>query len=154
MTAYSVEETETFRDRWLRCAADLDNLQKRTARDIEREIHRAHQSTLLEFLDVIDSLERALALSGAKDEENPWYQGMKAIHEQMLDTLRRQGARPFESLGERFDPHRHDAVSCIENDELEEGTIVEVMKTGYEMSDGRLLRVAEVVTIHRSHNDG
>jgi molecular chaperone GrpE len=80
MTAYSVEETETFRDRWLRCAADLDNLQKRTARDIEREIHRAHQSTLLEFLDVIDSLERALALSGAKDEENPWYQGMKAIH--------------------------------------------------------------------------
>lgn len=154
MTVYSVEETETFRDRWLRCAADLDNLRKRTARDIERETHRAHQSTLLEFLDVIDSLERALTLSGVKDEENTCYLGMKAIHKQMLDTLRRQGARPFESLGERFDPHRHDAVSCVKNDELEEGTIVQVMKTGYEMSDGRLLRVAEVVTTHRSPNDG
>ncbi|MBU0755564.1 MAG: nucleotide exchange factor GrpE [Planctomycetes bacterium] len=154
MTAHSAEETEALRDRWLRCVADLENLQKRTARAIERETDRAHQTTLLDFLEVIDSLERALAIGGIRDDENAWYQGMKAIHKQMLDTLQRQGARPFDSLGERFDPHRHDAISCVVNEELEAGTVVQVMKTGYEMSDGRLLRAAEVITTQRNHHDG
>jgi molecular chaperone GrpE len=154
MTENPGEETEVFRDRWLRCAAELENLRKRTARDIERETHRVRQSILLEFLEVIDSMERALTRCGAKDEGNSWYQGMKAIHKQMLDTLHRQGAHPFESIGDCFDPHRHNAVSCIENEELGVGTIVKVLKTGYEMSDGRLLRAAGVVTTHRSHNDG
>ena len=154
MKTYTVEETDTFRNRWLRSAAELENLQKRTAREIEKEIRRSRQHALLEFLDVVDSLERALALSTEVDEDNSWYQGMMAIHKQMLDTLHRQGARHFESLGERFDPHRHNAVSCVEHEELENGTIVEVTKTGYEMSDGRLLRAAEVVTILRRDNDG
>jgi molecular chaperone GrpE len=152
MTEYRIDDTDTFRDRWLRCAADLDNLKKRTAREIEKETRRAHQAVLLEFLHVVDSLERALGTDA--DEENAWYQGMKAIHEQMLLTLLRQGAKPFESEGDRFDPHRHEAVSSLAHDGCEEGTIVEVIKTGYEMEDGRLLRAAEVVTTHRSENDG
>lgn len=153
MTEIRVETNENLRERWLRCAADLENLRKRTARDIERETVRARQTTLIDFLDVVDSLERALGMSEAVDEADSWYQGMQAIYEQMLDTLRRQGARPFRSLGERFDPHRHDAISCVENDDIAEGTIVEVTKTGYEMSDGHLLRAAEVVTTRRSRHD-
>jgi molecular chaperone GrpE len=154
MTARSLEEMATFRERWLRCAADLENLRKRTSRDIERSTFIARKSALLDFLDVVDSLERAISLATEEDQTNSWYQGMKAIHKQLLDTLSRQGARPFESLGERFDPHRHEAVSCIEDDGLEEGIIVEVTKTGYEMSDGRLLRAAAVVTNQRNHHDG
>lgn len=154
MTARSTEQMEAMRQRWLRCAADLENLQQRMGREIERQTRRAHQAALLDFIEVIDSLERALALSEPDDDRNAWYRGMKAIHLQMLAVLRRQGARPFDARGRLFDPQRHDAVSCVVSDEHPPGVVVQVTKTGYEMNNGVLLRCAEVITNQRKDHDG
>jgi len=152
-TTRSETDAHVLRDRWLRSVADLENLRKRTAREIENETLRARQSLIRDFLPVVDSLERALAQDAAAEDQNTWLLGMRAIYEQMVDTLHRQGVRPFDALGARFDPHRHDALSCVENDAVEEGTIVEVIKTGYAMSDGQLLRPAEVVVTCRRNDD-
>lgn len=137
------EEAETLRNKWLRAAADLENLRKRTARDIETARVRERENLLRSFLDVLDNLERALDTHGA--ESNPWLEGLEAIREQMLDVLRTYGATPFDSMGEMFDPNRHEAVATVNLPDKDSGRIVDVTQVGYEMNTGTVLRPAKVI---------
>lgn len=141
--AVSAEEAETLRNKWLRAAADLENLRKRTGRDIESARARERENLLRSFLDVLDNMERALDTHGA--ESNPWLEGLEAIQQQMLDVLRTYGATPFQSIGELFDPNRHEAVATVNLPEKESGQIVDVTQVGYEMNTGTVLRPAKVI---------
>jgi molecular chaperone GrpE len=141
--AATPEEAQEFRDKWLRAAAELDNLRKRTARDLEAARARDRENLLRSFLEVLDSLERALDTHGA--ESNPWLDGLEGIQQQMLDVLRQWGATPFDSMGEKFDPRRHEAVATVNLPEKVPGQIVDVTRVGYGMSDGTILRPAQVI---------
>jgi len=136
-----------FEDRWKRAAADLDNFRKRFDREIDR-LRRAERETVLRaWLAVIDNLERALCVEGASN--NPWYEGMEAIHQQMLSVLEGFGVRPDVPLGEKFDPERHDAVAAANLPDKPDGMIVDVIQTGYVL-DGKVLRPAEVVAVRKA----
>lgn len=137
------EEAETLRNKWLRAAADLENLRKRTARDVELARARERENLLRSFLDVLDNLERALDTHGA--ESNPWLEGLEAIQQQMLDVLKTYGATPFQSIGELFDPNRHEAVATVNLPDKESGQIVDVTQVGYAMNTGTVLRPAKVI---------
>jgi molecular chaperone GrpE len=139
----AADEVQAFRDRWLRAAAELENLRKRTARDLEAARARDRESMLRSFLEVLDSLERALDTHGA--ESNPWLEGLEGIQQQMLDVLKHWGATPYDSVGETFDPHQHEAVATVSLAGRAPGEIVDVTRVGYAMSNGTILRPAQVI---------
>ena len=143
-SAPTTEELDQMRERWMRAAADLDNVRKRMTRQIETESARARDRVLEGFLPVVDNLERALA-SGDGSDANPWLEGMEAIRKQMLDVLNAFGVEPFESAGAPFDPNHHDAVAHLPREGAQPGTVIEEAQRGYRRRDNSVLRPAKVV---------
>ena len=137
------QERDDLNHRLLRLAADLDNMRKRTTREIDAARQRERENILRGLVEILDNFERALAAGGA--EQNEWIDGLEGIRIQMLEVLRRNGARPFEALGEKFDPTRHEALSTVPTPDKPEGQIVEVIQTGYAFDDGSILRPAKVL---------
>lgn len=133
-------ELGRMEDRFKRAAADLENYRKRSARELERLIAERGDKALLEWLEVVDGVERALR----QKPENPLYDGLLAVLEHMDAVLAREGVKRFGEAGEPFDPSRHDAVEVRETDETPDRTILEVVRSGYARGD-RVLRPAEVV---------
>ena len=133
-----VAELARTEDRLKRSLADLDNYRKRSARDVERGVQEVRERLISDWLDVVDSVERAIRMDPAGNE------GLQSVLEQMRAVLARQGVRRFGEPGERFDPERHEAIAVRQTDEVPEGTIQEVVRSGYEL-DGRVLRPAQVV---------
>jgi molecular chaperone GrpE len=133
---------EELHDRWLRAVAELDNLRKRTARDIARQRRDERARGAAEWLPVIDNLE--LALRHADADAGAVIEGVRTVRDQAVAVLARLGFPRVEDLGTRFDPARHEAVSTVEDPEAEAGTVVAVIRPGY--GDGTdQLRPASVV---------
>jgi molecular chaperone GrpE len=134
-------ELALAQDRELRARADLENYRKRSQRELDRLKLEQHDELLREWLEVVDSVERALALGQGRPEAA---EGLRAILEQMDAILRRQGVRRIGQVGEAFDPEVHDAVAVVSPDGLEPATIADVPRFGYAAGD-RILRPAQVV---------
>ncbi|MCX8038423.1 MAG: nucleotide exchange factor GrpE [Candidatus Sumerlaeia bacterium] len=134
-------------DRWKRAAADLENHRKQFNRQIEQLRRFDREAILRAWLDVVDDMERALCAQGASN--NPWYEGMEAIHQRMLSVLAQFGVTPYVPQGEMFDPALHEAVATARLPGEPEGKIVEVVSTGYKL-DGAVLRPAKVVAVKHS----
>jgi molecular chaperone GrpE len=133
-------ELADMEDRFKRARADLENYRKRTYREMERRLAERHEALLREWLEVADSVERAAAAGG----DSQLAGGLAALSEQIDALLQRQGVTRFGKRGERFDPERHDAVAARPSDEHPDGTILEVVRAGYERG-GHVLRPAQVV---------
>lgn len=104
--------------------------------------HREEQDAMLsELLPIIDNLDRALRVERA--EENPWYEGLASIRRQFLDFLAKRDVSPFDALGRRFDPHFHDALCVVKDEDVADGCIAGVEEAGY-MRGPQLLRPAKV----------
>ncbi|MBI5154283.1 nucleotide exchange factor GrpE [Candidatus Poribacteria bacterium] len=134
-----------FRERWLRAAAEMENMRKRLRRETEAARQREREAILRDFLAIADNLDRALGVQGA--EGNQWIEGIEAIRVQFDEVLRRFGVTAFHAVGELFDANRHDAVAAVDFPDAEEGRIVEVIEPGYQFEDGGVLRHAKVVVV-------
>ena len=132
-------ELARMEDRFKRAAADLDNFRKRTARELERIVAERGDAVLVDWLEAVDGVERALR----QKPENPLYDGLRAVLDQMDSILARQGVRRIGERGEPFDPSRHEAVEVRETDELPDRTVAEVLRSGYVRGD-HVLRPAQV----------
>src|SRR4051794_22678213 len=99
---------DQLEDRYKRALADLDNYRKRSARDVDRRVEQERERLGREWLNAVDSVERALRMGAP---ENPLFEGLRAVLEQMEAILERQGMTRIGEAGERFDPERHEAVS-------------------------------------------
>lgn len=126
--------------RYKRALADLDNYRKRAQREIERRVEEAREMLLREWLDVTDSVDRALRM----EPTGPAAERLRAVLEQIEAILARQGVRRIGEAGEAFDPHLHEAVGVRETDEVAAGTVVEVARSGFSVGD-RVIRPAQVV---------
>jgi len=148
----SKADAEQWRDRFLRKAAELENFRKRTEREKGETAALAKSMVLSEVLPVVDGLERALAgLAGAKESDEGlarYGEGVQLLHKQLLHTLRRLGVVPIDAVGQRFDPHLHEALARIETEEQEENIVVQELRRGYSFND-RLLRPAQVAVSTR-----
>jgi len=130
------QELARMDDRHKRAVADLDNYRKRSAREVERRVGEERERLLRDWLDVVDSVDRALAIN-----DDP---GLRAVMDQMQTVLARHGAQRLEPVGERFDPQQHEAIATHPTREAEPGTVLEVARAGYRLGD-RMLRPAQVV---------
>jgi molecular chaperone GrpE len=140
-----VKELEAARDSAIadlqRVAADFDNYRKRTVRDQDALVARAHERLVKELLPVLDDLERALD-AAAEHEEAKLEEGVRLVHRELSHVLQKEGLVPVETDG-KFDPHEHEALLTQPSD-AEEGAILEVIQKGYRLGD-RVLRPARVV---------
>ncbi|MEA2291606.1 MAG: molecular chaperone GrpE [Solirubrobacteraceae bacterium] len=132
-------ELARMEDRYKRALADLDNFRKRSARDLERIVGERREGVIRDWLEVVDSVERALR----QETEGPLRDALRAVLDQMESILRREGVERIGSAGERFDPERHDAVDVRESADVPDQTVVEVGRSGFASGD-RVVRPAQV----------
>jgi molecular chaperone GrpE len=130
-------------DKYLRAAAELENVRKRAARDAENARRFALERFATELLAVRDSLEMGLAAADAADV-GTLIEGNRAILKQLTATMERFGVVEVDPEGEPFDPSVHEAMTTQPSTEVEPNTVVTVFQKGYLLS-GRLLRPARVV---------
>ena len=142
LAAAEKEKKENW-DRYLRAAADLDNLRKRQKREIEDAKFDMKSKVLKEMLPVVDNLERAIEHATQQTGTNPIIEGVQLVLRQFLTAFERLDVVPIEAASQPFDPNLHEAISQIESD-APPGTVVQVLQRGYRSGD-RLLRPALVV---------
>jgi molecular chaperone GrpE len=129
-------------DQKLRALADLDNLRKRGAVQVERAEADARAQVARQWLPVVDNLERALEHAAA--DPRTIVEGIQAVRQQALGVLASLGFPRRDDTGATFDPVRHDAVATAYDDRVPPGTVVQVVRPGYGEPD-RQLRPAQVV---------
>ena len=137
-------EIHDLRDRLARRQADFENFRKR----IEKERSEAHNRSVAEIaaklLPVLDNLRRALdaestAESAESDEFRHFLSGVDLIYKQLDGVIEALGVKPIPAVGERFNPHFHEAVVTEPTDEYEPDTVVQEIVRGYRMGD-KLIR--------------
>jgi molecular chaperone GrpE len=133
-------ELARIEDRYKRALADLDNYRKRSEREVARRVVEAKESVLRDWLDAVDSVERAMRMQAG----GPCFEGLQAVLEQMDAVLRRQGVERIGAAGEPFDPRRHEAIAVRPSADLPDRTIVAIERSGYALGD-RVIRPAQVV---------
>jgi molecular chaperone GrpE len=136
-------EAEEHRDRYLRAAAEFDNARKRAAREREEYTRYANESLLREFLPVLDNFERALQAARGEPAAAAVTAGVELIQRELLRVLEKFGVTSFTSVGQPFDPERHEAIARVPAEGRPEGTVVDETARGY-LLYGRVLRAAMV----------
>ena len=129
-------------ERYVRAAAELDNVRKRASRDVENAHKFALERFGKELLAVKDTLEMGLAVEDASVES--LLEGSNATLKLLGTTLERFGIVEVDPAGEPFDPELHEAISMQPSDNVEPGSVVNVVQKGYTLN-GRLLRPAMVI---------
>ena len=129
-------------DRYLRAAADLENMRKRQKREMEDAKFDAKNKILKEMLPVVDNLERAIE-HAAQAGTNPIVEGVQLVLRQFTTAFERLDVNAIDAMGQPFDPNLHEAISQQESDAAP-GTVVQVLQRGYRSGE-RLLRPALVV---------
>ena len=142
VAALEKEKKETY-ERLLRTAADLDNDRQRARKDVEDARFKGKEEALRDILPVIDNLERAVAAATDTTSAQAVIDGVKLVLRQATSALERSDVKPFTSVGEPFDPQRHEAISQIETADHPPGSVAVEMQKGY-MLGSRLLRPALV----------
>lgn len=141
-------ENEELKDRALRTAAEMENLRRRTARDVQDARSYGIANFARDMLSVSDNLRRALEAIPADARESDaslaaLAEGVEMTERAMLAALERHGVKTIDPQGERFDPNFHQAMFEVPNTEVANNTVVQVMQTGYVIGD-RVLRPAMV----------
>jgi len=128
-------------DAWLRAKAETENMRKRAQEDVSKAHKFAIENFSSELLAVKDSLEAALATDNATIENMK--SGVELTLKQLSAAFQKFNVTEVDPMGEKFDPHKHQAMSMVEAD-AEPNTVVAVMQKGYQLHD-RMLRPALVM---------
>ena len=139
-------------DRYLRAVAELENVRKRAARDVEKARRYGLERLAQALLPVIDSLEAGLASAEQATAES-LLDGKRATMRLMYSALEQVGIKELDPHGEPFDPALHEAMAVAPSDNAEPGTVIEVFQKGYSIHD-RLLRAARVVVAGEPAENG
>jgi len=135
--------------------ADIENLKKRFDRQLEDAKTYANEHIIIELLDVVDELEMAVKSAASGNSAEPLVQGVEMTLKKLTKILKKEEVFPMKSVGEPFDPEKHNAVARIEKEGVEECTIIEEVRRGYTMR-GKVIRpsiVKVVVKPSQSHNE-
>ena len=142
-------EVAELRDRLLRSAAEMENLRKRTEREVADTRSYAIAGFARDMLTATDSLSRALmtlpheAREAADATTKSLIEGIEMTEREMQRLLAKHGVKPIEAEGQKFDPHKHQAMFEVPDPTRPEGTVVQVVQTGFAIGE-RVLRPAMV----------
>jgi len=134
-------EADKLREALLRTRADMDNMQKRAEREMEKARRYQHEAFMRDLLPVIDGLEQGLENA---DEGDSAREGLELTRKLLLKTLEDHGLETLNPEGEAFDPQWHEAISMQPSEDAEPDTVLMVLQKGYRLNE-RLLRAARVI---------
>jgi molecular chaperone GrpE len=143
-------ELEAQQDRYVRAVAEFDNVRKRNAREREEYIRYANESVLRDLLPVLDNFDRALQ-AARSEPAAAVTTGVELIQRELLRVLEKFGLTSFVSVGQPFDPERHEAVARVQRPDLPDMTVAAETARGY-LLNGRVLRPA-MVTVAMAPDD-
>ena len=143
-----LEEAERERDQFrtlaLRYKADLENYKKRAASELDETRERANAQLLLKLIGVSDDFSRALDYIPEDTSGEGWAEGLRLTQRSIENVMQTEGlARIEAAIGQPFDVYEHEAVFFEPTDEVDEGTVVRVVRNGYRLKN-RVLRAAQV----------
>ena len=122
---------EELEDKVKRQLAEFENFRNRTEKEKSRMYEFGARDVIEKMLPVVDNFERGLAAIPEAEKGGPVASGMEMIYKQIMTTLEGLGVTPIEALNKPFDPNFHNAVMHVEDDEIEESTVVEEFQKGY-----------------------
>jgi molecular chaperone GrpE len=137
------KEIAELRDKYLRALADSENARKRIRQQADESVRIQRESILRDLLPIIDNLERALVAAREGADAKTVLDGVEMTLKALLDFLRAQGVTPVASVGQTFDPTRHEAVDHVASDQHRPNTVVDEHHRGYQIGE-RILRPARV----------
>ena len=140
-------ECEEYKEKWLRVLAEMDNVRKRSRRELVDGRRFAQAEVLRAFLDVHDNFERALqSMAGDDDTGNnkSLREGVELVFQSFRRVLKDQGVQPLEALEQDFDPAVHEAVGQYAREGVESGKVIEVVQQGFKLGD-MILRPSRVI---------
>ncbi len=143
----AAEEVTKFKDQALRAEAEMQNVRRRSAKDLEKAHKFGLEKFIQNLLPVIDSLEKAVeSAEQAADEDvnKAIIEGIGLCQKMMIDALAKDGVTVIDPMGEPFDPNLHQAMSMVENPDVEPNSVVAVIQKGYTLNE-RLVRAAMVM---------
>lgn len=135
------DENIELKDKWQRALADYQNLERRTQTEISQRVSEKTNNLLLNFLNIYEDFLRA-ENSLSKEKINT--DGIQAVIKNMESLLSENNIKPIEAIGEIFDPQIHEAVSMVEDDSLDDGTITQEVSKGY-ISGKAILKPSKVI---------
>jgi len=138
------QQIADLKDRYLRKAAEFENYKKRIDREFTNILQRANEELILDLLPVVDDLERSLALTKDGRDFDSLYTGVELIYQKLMRALTHRGLEPLESVGQQFDPTKHEALLHVESNSRPSNIVLEEHEKGYKLGD-RVIRPAKVV---------
>jgi molecular chaperone GrpE len=142
--ARAEEELAKHREAMLRMQAEMDNLRKRLMRDLERSRKLALETIMKDLLQVWDSLERGLGVTGETLTVESLVEGQKMTLKMFEKVMRDHNLELIDPLGQPFNPDFHEAVTVLPAADVEENTVIEVLQKGFMLHE-RLIRPAMVI---------
>lgn len=143
--AKAEQTVDDQKDSVIRGKAEVDNMRRRAAQDVEKARKFALEKFASELLPVIDNLERAIEFSDKENEAvKPVVEGVELTHSTFLSAIAKFGMEVIDPQGETFNPERHQAMTMQESTEHKPNTVIAVMQKGYVLN-GRLVRPAMVM---------
>ena len=152
------QERDEVKDRFLRLQAEFENFRRRNLKERQEAHNYGNQNVFKDLLPTVDNLDRAMehsadAAEGSRGEDlQALLQGIELVRREIQGVLGKHGVTKIEAAGQLFDPAIHEAMTQVVDDEVPQGSVVQVLEEGYQLKD-RMLRPARVVVSKRSESD-
>ena len=143
------EEIESLKDQVLRAKAEVQNVRRVAEQEVRKARLYGAEYLAKNFLSVGDNLERAIESLNDDSKPEDLEEGLRLILKSYEDALETGGIISIDPKGELFNPEQHEALSVIENEELEPNSIIEVIQRGFMIQD-RVLRPAKVIVTKKN----
>ncbi len=142
--AHLIEEAAKYKEQYVRLYAEFENARKRMDREKQEFIRYANEGLIVEFLDILDNLERSIESAKAKHEDyEAFVKGIELVMANIHDMLKKNNVKPMKVDGKMFDPHRHEVLMQEERQDLDDGTVIEEFQKGYCLGE-KVVRTAKV----------
>lgn len=132
------------KDRALRCYAELENVRRRSSRELADERKYSGMEVIRDLLPVMDNLQRAIEAAEKQNAGDPLLAGVRMVFQQFESALDKNHCKRIEALNQPFDPNFHQAISRMPSDDHPENTILIVASEGYTLCD-RVVRPSQVI---------
>lgn len=138
-------------DRLLRLQADFENIRRRMEKERQEFVKFANEEIILELLNVLDDLERTVALAESQHQDlGTFLKGVEMILAHLYEMLKKHDVKPIEAKGKPFDPGCHEALMQAEDAQAPDNTVLEELQKGYLLGD-RVIRTAKVKVAKAAH---
>ena len=142
--AQLIEEAEKYKDQYVRLYAEFENARKRMDREKQEFIRYANEGIIVEFLSILDDLQRSVDVAKEKHEDyEAFVKGIEMVMAQIHSMLKKNDVKPIEVEGVMFDPHRHEVLMQEEREDFDDGAVIEEFQKGYCLGE-RVVRTAKV----------